>query len=351
MKWRHWAILIVLLLLNYIVFSTAFTQLAEQRRPPPRPTRTLAPTFETIAPKPIAWIVLPTSTPRPTRSPVTPTTAKSDLASPEMTPTAQDIAAITLSPSEIPPTATAQPAATATPTPRLPTATPTPRPPTSTPTVEPVVHTVEDGETLSRIAQNYGVTVEAIMEANGLTDPDRIIAGQTLIIPVPGGSPLAATSAPQPTNTPKPKPPASTPAQKPPTATPTPAVSGPQFTATLEWNPLVAPNCAGPAISKESVIRDTSGNPINGVRVQVNCYGNVWESRPSGTPGEYEPGHYDFAFGQTVPQDWTCTARVLDIDGQPVASSEEITIHFDTNDCRPNGIGHQVAILHWIKHW
>jgi len=342
MKWRHWAILIVLLLLNYIIFSTAFNQLAEQRRPLPRPTRTPAPTFETVASKPVAWIVLPTSTPHPTRTPVTPTIAESAPAPPEMTPTAQAIATITLSPTELPPTATAQP--TATPT-------PTPRPPTATPTIEPVVHTVKDGETLSKIAQNYGVTVEAIMEANGLTDPDRIITGQTLIIPYPGGSPPAATPGPQPTNTPKPRPPTSTPTRKPPAATPTPAASGLQFTASLEWNPLVAPNCAGPAISKESLIRDTNGNPINGVRVQVNCYDNVWESRPSGKPGEYEPGHYDFSFGQIVPQDWICTARVLDIDGQPVASSEEVTIHFDTNDCRPNGIGHQVAILHWTKHW
>ncbi len=342
MKWRHWAILIVLLLLNYIIFSTAFTQLAEQRRPLSRPTRTLAPTFETTAPKPVAWIVLPTSTPRPTRTPVTPTSTESALATPEMTPTAQDIAAITFSPTENPPTATAQPTATAT---------PTPRPPTATPTVEPVVHTIKDGETLSKIAQNYGVTVEAIMEANGLTNPDRIVAGQTLIIPAAGGSPPAATSAPQPTNTPKAESPTSTPVQKPPTVTPAPATGRLQFTATLEWNPMVAPNCAGPAISKESLIRDTSGNPVNGVRVQVDCYGNVWESHPSGTPGEHEPGHYDFALGQAVPQDWTCTARVLDIDSRPVASSEVITIHFDTNDCRPNGIGHQVAILHWTKHW
>lgn len=342
MKWRHWAILIVLLLLNYIIFSTAFTQLAEQRHPLPRPTRTAAPTFETVLANPVAWIVLPTSTPRPTRTPVTSATTESATAMPEMTPAVGDFAGTRISPTETPSTATAQPTAPAT---------PTPRPPTATPTGEPVVHTVKDGETLSKIAQNYGVTVEAIVEANGLTDPDRIIAGQTLIIPVAGGSPSAATPAPQATNTPKPKAPTSTPAQKPPTATSTPVASSFQFTASLEWNPMVAPNCAGPAISKESVIRDASGIPINGVRVQVDCYGNVWKSRPSGTPGEYDPGHYDFAFGQTTPQDWTCTARVLDINGQPAASSEVITIHFDTNDCKPGGIGHQVAIVHWTKHW
>jgi hypothetical protein len=71
MKWRHWAILIVLLLLNYIIFSTAFTQLAEQRRPQPQPTRTLPPTFESVESGPVGWVVLPTNTQRPTRIPVT----------------------------------------------------------------------------------------------------------------------------------------------------------------------------------------------------------------------------------------------------------------------------------------
>jgi hypothetical protein len=27
------------------------------------------------------------------------------------------------------------------------------------------------------------------------------------------------------------------------------------------------------------------------------------------------------------------------------------TIEFDTNDCNPGGIGHQIAILNWTKHW
>jgi protocatechuate 3,4-dioxygenase beta subunit len=114
---------------------------------------------------------------------------------------------------------------------------------------------------------------------------------------------------------------------------------------------MVAPNCSGPAIAKQSIIQDTAGNPVNGVRVEVDCYGNTWQSHASGTPGEYDPGHYDFAFGQSSPQDWTCTARVLDHNGQPVESSEMASIHFDTNDCDPEGSGHQVAIVNWTKHW
>jgi LysM repeat protein/Tol biopolymer transport system component len=50
------------------------------------------------------------------------------------------------------------------------------------------VHVVQWGETLSLIASRYGVTVEAILAANGLADPNFIYVGQRLIIPTPGGS-------------------------------------------------------------------------------------------------------------------------------------------------------------------
>jgi len=46
-----------------------------------------------------------------------------------------------------------------------------------------VRHTVASGESLSQIAQNYGVTVAQIMAANGLDDPNTIVVGQELLIP------------------------------------------------------------------------------------------------------------------------------------------------------------------------
>ena len=50
----------------------------------------------------------------------------------------------------------------------------------------------------------------------------------------------------------------------------------------------------------------------------------------------------------------TATLRAgigVDVNGQPVASSEVVTIQFDTNDCSPHGNGHQVATVNWTKHW
>ncbi len=44
-------------------------------------------------------------------------------------------------------------------------------------------HIVQSGESLSMIAAQYGVSVEAIMAANSLDDPNTIVVGQELLIP------------------------------------------------------------------------------------------------------------------------------------------------------------------------
>jgi LysM repeat protein len=50
------------------------------------------------------------------------------------------------------------------------------------------VHVVQRGETLSMIASQYGVTVEAILAANDLDDPNFVYVGQRLIIPTSGST-------------------------------------------------------------------------------------------------------------------------------------------------------------------
>ncbi len=59
-----------------------------------------------------------------------------------------------------------------------------------TPTVEaetcqPVYHVVKPGQNLTQIANYYGVSVQAIVNANNLWNPNLIYAGQRLQIPVP----------------------------------------------------------------------------------------------------------------------------------------------------------------------
>jgi N-acetylmuramoyl-L-alanine amidase len=58
------------------------------------------------------------------------------------------------------------------------------------------VHTIQRGETLGTIARQYGVSLSALARANGLADPNRIMAGRTLAIPGPGGPSPSAPAAP-----------------------------------------------------------------------------------------------------------------------------------------------------------
>lgn len=98
-------------------------------------------------------------------------------------------------------TATATPVPAASPTllpnpgpvsapPPFPSPSPSPSPTLAPPQQR--AHTVEGGDSLNRIAQRYGVTVDAIMQANGITDRNRILRiGERLVIPdSPPASPV-----------------------------------------------------------------------------------------------------------------------------------------------------------------
>ena len=60
------------------------------------------------------------------------------------------------------------------------------------------VHVVARGENLTRIAAQYGVTVAAIVQANGIANPSRIIGGQRLVIPGVTAAPAAAPAGAMP---------------------------------------------------------------------------------------------------------------------------------------------------------
>ena len=127
-RWQ-WVLIGVFAFITYSVLVVLIVSLMEPPAPVPTPTRTPVPTFT------------PTGTPQPT---------------PILMPT-------------LPTTATPTVSATSTVTP--------------TPSVR--THIVLPGETLVSIARGYDVAVEAILELNGLANPNVIEVGQELLIPLP----------------------------------------------------------------------------------------------------------------------------------------------------------------------
>lgn len=123
---REIALIVVLVLVNYLIFSRLGTVILSGQQPTPTPTRTPKPTF---------------------------------------TPS-QLVAATPTLPPEPAPTAEAAPA----------------------PSPTPITHVVQAGETLSEIAHMYGTTVEAIVQANDLENANAIREGQVLLIPSPTAS-------------------------------------------------------------------------------------------------------------------------------------------------------------------
>ena len=94
------------------------------------------------------------------------------------------------------PSPTPSPTATVEMMPATPAAT---APPVITPAVPEVTyHTVRPGETAWDIANEYGVTLEALIAANELTDPNRLEPGQQLVIPEADDTPAEDSSQTEP---------------------------------------------------------------------------------------------------------------------------------------------------------
>ncbi|MCA9821589.1 MAG: LysM peptidoglycan-binding domain-containing protein [Dehalococcoidia bacterium] len=92
-------------------------------------------------------------------------------------------------PTEVVPTATSTQGTVATNTPAAATETVAGATTTTTsPTPAGQTHTVEAGQSLGIIAGLYGTTVQALVDANGIADPNLIYPGQVLIIPGAAGS-------------------------------------------------------------------------------------------------------------------------------------------------------------------
>ena len=62
----------------------------------------------------------------------------------------------------------------------------------TTTTTRPLEYVIQRGDTLNSIAIKFGVTRQALMELNGITNPDKILAGESLKIPPTGVAPTTS---------------------------------------------------------------------------------------------------------------------------------------------------------------
>jgi hypothetical protein len=117
--------------------------------------------------------------------------------------------------------------------------------PVSSPTPShPLEYVVQEGDTLSAIAEDNDVSIEALMAANGITDPNLLHVGQKLVIPFPTPAPSSETvPASPPEEAPSPS------ASPPPTLTP----SGPSL---IEIGQVLGP---GDLAAEVVVIRNLGG--------------------------------------------------------------------------------------------
>ena len=150
--------------------------------------RSAVPPVEELTPEDEAAAALQEAQGNTTESPV-PTAEPPEMpATEEPDTTAEE----TPEPTEVPSEPTEAPTAT----PELvdlPTVVPTPEPleqTTPVPTTDGATsYVVKPGDNLFRIALNYGVTVEALSQANNITNPSLIYVGQQLTIPSGGTTP------------------------------------------------------------------------------------------------------------------------------------------------------------------
>jgi len=190
---REIALVVVLLLINYLIFSRLVMIVSGGRQATPTPTRTAKPTFTpfnvVVATPTLPPEAVSTEEPSPVPSPtfgvhvvqagdtlsgiareygttVDAIVEANDLGSAEaIIQEGQEL----LIPSAPPPAPTVESTVAATSSPVS--------------TVGQRIHVVREGETLSEIARMYGVSTDELAQANGIDDPNELRVGQALVIP------------------------------------------------------------------------------------------------------------------------------------------------------------------------
>jgi uncharacterized protein YraI len=304
---------IVLILVNYLIFSQLFSRIAN--RPPSlaAATRTPEATY-TPSPTLIPQLVQSAaSTPTPTLGPPTPTATLVDPSEEQSRAATATVAA-----------ATEQAAIVATAENVEPTATPTSEgePPIVTasttnvnlrtgPGVDyPAVGFLETGGSLPIIGRSAGSGWWQVTTNSGTAWIAASVTTATNLtgveIPVVEAPPVPQSSAPPATNTPVPEQ-AEQPAPPPP----------PQAQYTIR-------NIFGQVNQAITQVRgnivDSGGSPVNGIRVRVRSGAFCTVSYPSGPPGGYPNGNYDVLLDNRA-KDGSWQVAIADGPSDPTSNS------------------------------
>ena len=190
-------------------------------------------------------------------------------------------------------------------------------------------HKVQSGETLSVIADRYGVSMQRLIALNSLSQPDQLMVGTTLKLrgtvptPKPAAKPVAS----------KPKPAAQPVASKPAAAKPQPVASKPSpvapkpqpaaSTAPVASQPAAAqPAASQPVASKPAETKPADTKPADSQPAATKPVASqpVASSKPAkpATPDwrSYGPLQVDWANWQ--PMGGSFVAPSLNSDGQPL---------------------------------
>jgi hypothetical protein len=318
---RQWALVAVLVLVNYIIFASLATVVLTHRARLSVPTRTPLPTF-TVPPLATSVMLPPTATPS---------------ATPSATPTQFQV------PTSTPVVATSTPA-------------PPPQSPARASVTVSVglrvrsgpgvdygqVGSLSAGATVEIVGRNVDASWWQIVYASApggkgwiSANPSYGIAQNTDNVPLIEAPP---PPPPQPTAPPAPA------------APPTPTW---QFEPTGfegQWN-------AGLAQIRGKVV-DTAGQPVKGFFMQAKCGGTVLASNPSGTnlyaPSEpYEPGAFDIILSSPLSPSSMCNWEVRIVQANTFEEAKNLAAPSlsDIAYCDLEWEVASICFTRWQKNW
>jgi hypothetical protein len=319
MKARHWSLALILILINYLIFATLFSQLLETDFTLTYATRTPIPTFTPAPAQP--FVVIPTLTP----APLVPTpTATRVLGGAEENVSVSDAGSDNL-PADNPPSvfgaSLIAPGAVNI---------------RSGPGIDyNVIGTLNANITVPIIGRNGDASwwqIGITDGANGWVSALVVNASNTDSVPL--------VDAPPP---PKPTP---VPAQ--------PAASNPPPKPKYQYEPTGWFDDTNAGLTRfYGSIKDVSGNPVNGVFVRATCGNYATISFPSGPVGwgplalghDWPPGFYDITVDtKPVPCIWTLS--VVDTDDRETVKavlSETIPVEVTMTE--------SIIVANWKKNW